>query len=122
MVPALRWGKVGKNMALRWDWNDKMGECVYEDGTTVNLYQGNGLMIAIHEHEDDTYNLAWFFVDEAHAKNMLGLTKGYDNCMADAGIKTIRLNTNYKSVPKIVSLFAKAKMNIMIELYTEEEK
>lgn len=110
-------------MALRWDWKDKLGECIYEDGTKVNLYEGNCLTIAVKEHEKGTYTLAWFFADEEHMKNMLGLTKGYEgNDMASFGIKRIRLNTNYKSVQKIVSCIAKAKWNIEIELYSEEEK
>ena len=108
-------------MALRWDWTDKMGECIYKDGTKVNLYQGNCLTIAVMEHENDTYNLCWFFADERHMRAILGLTKGDDNIMKDWGIKRLRLDTRYKSVPEIVSTFAKAKMEIEIELYTGEE-
>lgn len=108
-------------MALKWDWKDKMGEVIYENGTEADLYQGNALAIAIVEFVDETYTLAWFFSDEGHMKNMLGLTKGYDNCMKESGIKRIRLDTRYKSVPKIVSAFAKAKMEIEIELYVGEE-
>ena len=100
-------------MAIRWDWKDKMGEVIYKNGTEADLYQGNAMAIAIVEFADDTYNLAWFSADEG--------TKGYDNCMKESGIKKLRLNTRYKSVPKIVSAFAKAKMEIEIELYIEEE-
>lgn len=108
-------------MAIQWKWDDKMGECIYEDGTKVNLYQGNCLTIAIMEHENESYSLAWFFADEGHMKNMLGLAKGHDNIMEDWGIKKIRLDTRYKNVPKIVSAFARAKMEIEIELYIGEK-
>lgn len=46
-------------MSLNWKWDDKMGECFYEDGRKDNLYQGNAFVIAIHEFENDTYQLAW---------------------------------------------------------------
>lgn len=108
-------------MALTWDWKDKMGEVIDKNGTKANLYQGNALIIAIYEHQDNTYDLAWFFIDEAHMKNMLGLTKGYNNCMEKSGIKKLKLDTRYKSIPKIVSAFAKAKMKIEIKLYVGKE-
>lgn len=112
-------------MSLRWDWNDKMGEVEYDRITgsyKCNIYQGNALMIIIYEDEkDNTYTLLNFYVDEAHLKNCLGLTKGYnDNILENRGITKLRLNTKYKSVSKIISLLAKSKMPINIELYYEE--
>lgn len=121
-------------MSLNWMWNDKMGEAVmqllstdmprYE---TLNLYQGNALMIALHETRDqegrNLYSMQWFAADEQHLKNLLGLNRkqGFDNnTFGTWGIKKLKLNTRYKSVPKIVSLIAKAKMPITIELYYEE--
>lgn len=104
-------------MALNWQWNDKMGECTYENGHKTNLYKGNALTIAIHEHEDNTYTLAWFACDTDHLKNMLGITKGYDNVFKHFGIVELRLDTKYKETEKIIQLFAKAKMKIKIELY-----
>lgn len=104
-------------MAIQWKWDDKMGEVIYKNGATADLYQGNALTIAIYKYADDTYTLAWFFADEGHMKNMLGLSKGYDNAMKNLGIEKIRLDVRYKSVPKIISAFAKAKMEIEIELY-----
>ena len=112
-------------MALRWDWSDKMGECILDTGEKINLYQGNGLAIAIREYEDETYNLVWFWADKEHMKTMLGLRKavtGYDNCMKDWGIKKFRLNTQYKTTPDIVTALAKAKMTIEIELYSGKEE
>lgn len=113
-------------MSLNWQWSDKMGEVVYENGHTAALYQGNALMIAVNEFEDDTYSLAWFAADKEHLRNMIGLNakKGYDGCLDDDGklygIKTFRLNTRYKSVPQIVSDLAKAHVSVGIELYHEE--
>lgn len=109
-------------MAIQWKWDDKMGECIYKDGTKVNLYQGNCLTIAVNEHDNGTYSLSWFFADEYHMKNILGLAEDHINIMKDWGIKKIRFDTRYKSVPKIVSAFARAKMEIEIELYVGEKE
>ena len=55
---------------------------------------------------------------------MLGLNakNGYspENLLNLYHIKLLRLNTKYKSVPKIVAELAKAHTNIAIELYYEE--
>lgn len=104
-------------MSLNWNWSDKIGSCTYNYGLKCNLYRGNAFVIAIHEREDHTYDLAWFAADEAHLKNLLGLNKGYDNIMQDWGIVELELNTEYKETTKIVNLMAKAKMKITIKLY-----
>ena len=112
-------------MALRWDWDDKMGTATHsaQSGTyEVNIYQGNALMIALNEWEEDGtayHSLAGFAADENHFKNILGLSKDYDGCWDQMQITKIRLNTKYKSVPKIVQLLAKAKTQGQIELYPE---
>lgn len=108
-------------MSLNWEWKKKMGECHYANGAVANLYQGNALVIAVCEYEDDTYQLAWFACDENHMKNMLGLTKGYDNDFRYFGITKLRLNVSYPNTSKLVTLIAKAKMPINIELYEEVE-
>ena len=127
-------------MSLNWQWSDKMGEVIYEDNCynpehpyVTNIYQGNALMIWCNEWPNDpndptagnSYSMGNFCVDMEHFKNMLGLNakKGYgtDNYFNEYNIKLIRLNTRYKSVPKIVEAFAKAKTNITIELYYEEK-
>ena len=128
-------------MSLNWQWNDKMGEVIYTDDRytpghpyVTNIYQGNALMIWCNELATDparpltpdntSYSLGNFCVDIEHLRNMLGLNakKGYskDNLFNDYNIKLLRLNTKYKSVPKIVAEFAKAHTNITIELYYEE--
>lgn len=67
-------------MALRWDFKtDKLGW--YEDRQTkeleannqfVRLYDGNALMIACWENDNnDNYWMHSFFADEKHAKNCL---------------------------------------------------
>ena len=117
-------------MSLNWNWNDKMGEVIYEEyhpdhPYKTSIYQGNALMIWCNEFPDETYSLGNFAADLEHLKNMLGLNakKGYgsENLFNDYGIKTIRLNTRYKSVPKILDALAKAHTNITVELYYEEE-
>lgn len=120
-------------MSLNWNWNDKMGEVIYNDAIpnphncATNIYEGNALMIWVCENPmDNTYTLTNFAADMEHFRNMLGLhaNKGYSdtNLFNEwcEDIKVIRLNTKYKSVPKIVAEFARAKTNVTIELYYEE--
>ena len=126
-------------MSLNWEWTDKMGEVIYEDDCYTpghpyhtHIYEGNALMIWVNEWANDpndptagaSYSLGNFCADIDHLRNMLGLNakKGYatDNLFNGYNIKLLRLNTKYKSVPKIVAEFAKAHTNIAIELYYEE--
>lgn len=118
-------------MALNWQWNDKMGEVLYKDGSKQNLYEGNALMIALHEYEENGekyYSLTWFADDKTHLKNMLGLSRNYSNENRFAkkfGIVGFRFNTRYATIPAIVSDlirgYAKSKSPLTIELYYEEE-
>ena len=120
-------------MSLNWSWDDKMGEVIYNDDYftpghefTTDIYEGNALMIWVNHLPDDMYSLGNFCADMDHFRNMLGLnakkvysdTNLFDKWCND--IKVIRLNTKYKSVPKIVAEFAKAHTNVTIELYYEE--
>lgn len=111
-------------MALIWQWNDQMGTAKHVEGYTLNLYRGNAFVIALYEWEEEKgdkfYNLHWFAAGEDHMKNMLGLNKGYTNCFKDFGIEEIRLDVNYKETAKLVQMFAKAKLEIKIELYKGE--
>lgn len=126
-------------MSLNWEWTDKMGEVIYTDACydpehpyVTNIYQGNALMIWCNEWANDpndptagtSYSLGNFCADMEHFRNMLGLnaSKGYskENLFNSYHIKLLRLNTKYKSVPKIVAELAKAHTNIAIELYYEE--
>ena len=127
-------------MSLNWEWTDKMGEVIYTDDRydqehpyVTNIYQGNALMLWVNECANDpskpmtpdntSYSLGNFCADMEHLRNMLGLNakKGYstENLFNGYHIKLLRLNTRYKSVPKIVAEFAKAHTNIAIELYYE---
>lgn len=129
-------------MSLNWNWNDKMGEVIYEPSCytpghpfQTNIYQGNALMIWCNEWATDpacpltpdntSYSLSCFCANMEHFRNMLGLNakNGYSTeyLFNSYHIKTIRLNTRYKSVPKIVAELAKAHTNVNIELYYEEE-
>ena len=119
-------------MALNWNWEDKMGEVIFADDQyhpdhpyKTSIYQGNALMIWCNEFPNDTYSLSCFFADMEHLKNFLGLNakKGYgsENLLDDGRVKTIRLNTRYKSVPKILEALAKARTKVAIELYYEED-
>ena len=107
-------------MALQWQWTDKMGECVYQDGKKSNLYRGNAFVIAVNEWSQDgrdLYSVAWFAVDEQHFKNMLGLSKEFkENSFEDFGIKEMTLNTRYKETEKIVALLARAKAETTVHL------
>lgn len=125
-------------MSLNWSWTDKMGEVIHTDDMytpghpyVCNIYQGNALMIWVNEWANDpndptagtSYSLGNFCADIDHLRNMLGLNakKGYstENLFNGYHIKLLRLNTAYKSVPKIVAELAKAHTNIAIELYYE---
>ena len=119
---------------LLWDRSEKIGECEIvqkhngEDvHFTLNLYNGNALLIAEYEYNDTETGermcqLQWFFLDEYHMKNMLGLNKkdGYtSNTLSE--IKKLRLNkAKCKDIDKIVKAFAKAFDTLTIELYKEE--
>lgn len=107
-------------MSINWQWNDKMGTCTYTNGYKSNLYRGNAFVIAVNEWTDESgkelYSLAWFAADEQHMKNMLGLTKGYDECWSSFGICELELNVNYKETAKLVALLAKAKIEVAVKL------
>jgi hypothetical protein len=120
-------------MALIWKWEEKIGEIVTEQVIngevrcfTKKLYEGNAFLICINEwtekNGEDVYSLNWFFLDERHAKNCLGLTKGHENIFTDTVIKKLRINTNRsRNWKKIVDFFISAFDSIEIELYKEDE-
>lgn len=39
-------------MSLNWNWNDRMGKAINNDGSIVNIYQGNAYMIGVYEKGD----------------------------------------------------------------------
>lgn len=109
-------------MAINWQWTDKMGEVTDKRGYTSNLYRGNCFMIAVNEWKNkdgiEQYSLAWFFADERHAKNCLGLTKEYqENSVNDYHWAKFKLDTEYKETAKFIALLAKANAEVEIELY-----
>ena len=126
-------------MAIQWEWSDKCGsmtiEQKQEDGSWVpfelSLYQGNCLLVMLWENpEDDTYQFHGFYSDEAHAKNCLGLNKkgGYTRNILENDfqrVTKIRLNKakfdqyKAKNFKTLVSLFAQAFDNIVLEVVTE---
>ena len=128
-------------MALNWRWDSKIGELtvrqiikdesgnIESDNEFVKtLYEGNALLIMLNEWKDSTtgegmYSMYSFFGDEEHAKNCLGLKKGHTNIFTDGITKVtkIRLNkTKSRNWKKIVTLFAQAFDEIIIELYSED--
>ena len=63
-------------MALKWDWNKKIGELIIkqdENQFTISIYQGNALAIFIHEYKNnegkEVYSMYNFFCDKEHLKN-----------------------------------------------------
>lgn len=115
-------------MSINWNWNDKMGKVTDERGFVSNLYRGNCFMIAINEFTNNEgikqYSLAWFFADETHLKNCLGLTKEYkENSINDYHWKEFELNTEYAETWKFAKLIASQKLDkpITIKFYTEKK-
>lgn len=122
-------------MGLSWDWNGKCGEITLEqkrsDGTwkqfPITLYQGNAFLIMLSENdEDNTYQMFSFFTGKEHAKNCLGLSKGYTENIFQRDYQRftkLRLNKKKYSYTKdLVEMFVRAFDNITIEIYSEEEK
>ena len=125
-------------MALIWDWNSKVGEATFERMTgasenspfTIDLYQGNALLIGLYEFVKDgveRYNMDFFFVDEGHMKRCLGLQKNNDGTKynifdADRSRLTkIKIDpTRYDYTKQLVTALSKAFDNITIEFYREK--
>lgn len=122
-------------MALYWEWKDKCGEATFinREGKeyTVNLYKGNAFLIFINEYKEtdkdgevhNMYSLHSFFADEVHAKNCLGLTKGYTNMFNDNCDRLVKLRLNKDKYPytkKLIAMLVKAFDELTIELYREE--
>lgn len=107
-------------MALVWTWKDKCGELTstYE---TVNLYEGNALMIMIKEWANDDgteqYGIRSFFCDKEHAKNCLGLSKGHENIYEDyPWTKLILYRSKSRNWKTFMELAVKAFPEIEVHL------
>ena len=119
-------------MALRWDWKDKCGEAVVRQNGeeyTVNLYQGNALLIFLYEWEEDDkrmYSLWSFWADREHARALLGLsskTKTTNSYTAyESQVIKFRLDKSMKDFAYIISLITRAFENVTIEVYTKGEE
>lgn len=110
-------------MAIRWDFNEPGGTVTFENGDVYPWYEGNALMICNRENFDDEgirtgYSLNFFFANKEHAKNCLGLSKGYDSCFIDGwGIIELVINRKYVNQWKVlVDLMCKAFPDIKIIL------
>lgn len=107
-------------MALNWNWNNKIGKAIYNDGTELQLYKGNAYIIACHEWNQggqDLYNVCWFAVDKEHMKNMLGIGKIKDgNIFAHYGITDIILYNDYKHAAELTGLIIKSGWNVSVHV------
>ena len=110
-------------MALRWDFREQSGTLtMMQNGKQfdINFYEGNAMMIAIFEFEEDgksMYNLQWFFTDETHAKRCLGLAKGTENMFRDELITQMTIYRDHcRNWSKIANLFVKAFPHIQSTL------
>lgn len=121
-------------MALNWLWSERCGEATIKRTVgeetreyTLGLYQGNAFLIFLNEYEENgekMWNMYSFFLDETHAKRMLGLEKGYSENVFDSHDVMTKLRINkakHSKALKVINLFCKAFDNLEIELYTEEE-
>lgn len=117
-------------MALHWDWNKKVGEATFIDTYngdnreyTVNLYNGNAVLIFIHEFEEDgkpMWQMSHFWVDLDHMKTCLGLKVNGENILdREYGRLTkIRLDKrNCKYLSKIALALVQAFDKLTIEIY-----
>ena len=117
-------------MALRWDFNEKVGEAVvHQNGSeyTLNLYQGNAWLIFLHEYEEDgknMYSLWSFWADRNHAKSLLGIGGDIVSntyTAYESKIVKFRFNKSKKMAhfTDIIGLIAKGFDDVTIELYSE---
>lgn len=117
-------------MAVTWDWNKEIGTVDivnYGEVVRYHLYQGNCFLIMLYEFTGDDgkdkYTMHSFFADKEHAKNCLGITKGYDNMFNTEyeRIEKIRINKGkYRYTKDLVDMLIKAFDNISIEIVNED--
>ena len=113
-------------------WNDISGYVMVQENIPngrelrYNLYgedKCNCFLATVYEYEGDdghTYEqLQWFFTDERHGKIMLGLQKGNDGRKENYLVEVNRIVIFKKKCAnwkKIVTMFAEAFDNLMIEI------
>ncbi len=121
-------------MALHWNWNDKCGEAVIQQGEriiTLNLYEGNAFLIFLYESKkengEDVWQMFDFWADRQDMRNYLGLNKkdGYsENKFDEPGRKLIKIRINkakYRQTKNLVSALTMAFSDLTIELYSDSE-
>lgn len=107
-----------------YNWKDMSGTVTIEQNGhefVLNLYgegKCNCFLATVFETEKE-YQLQWFFMDEAHGKRMLGLTKCADGTKENL-LPEVRKITLYKKQcdnwQKIMTMFAKAYSDLTIEI------
>ena len=118
-------------------WSEKSGTCVIEQNGKefeLALYAygtSNCYLVAFYiwhdpDDEPDMINtqMQWFFMDESHAKIMLGLKKGGDG-KKENYMDEVRKITLYKNKctewKKIMTMFAEAFDKIEIQIRSDAE-
>lgn len=132
-------------MSVNWSWKHKMGEVTVvrkwpheekEIKFKLNLYSANCIAAVIRDYKEtdeqgkkhDMYQFWCFWNDFDHLKRCLGLIKNYDGVKSNLyngsdGVDTwvkLKLNTYYKDMIKVGTLFAQAGHTV--ELYYKEPK
>ena len=101
---------------LNWDFTKRIGYVDVERGSQKerwNIYQGNAFAIMCWEN-DTQYQLMTFWADEQHAKNCLGLTRGYSN-LYNYDKFEFYLDGNYDVCFKIAKLLKRAKVHFTLD-------
>ena len=118
-------------MALRWNWNAKVGEATFYNFYTkknykTSLYIGNAYLISLYRYTDENgekmYQMHRFFCDKGHAKRCLGLEKCNDGTKDNSYNNELLAVTLYrdmfepKHLAELVGMFASAKFDNDIKI------
>ena len=108
-------------MALQWQWDAQSGT-LQHDGKIYKFYEGNAFMIFLYEYKgketgEDMYDIPFSFLDKMHAKESLGLKKGYID-MFEGNVEKITIyKDNCQNWKDIVELFTKSQKDVVITIY-----
>lgn len=104
-------------MPLTWDWKKPCGyaNVILPSGDyeMLTLYKGNAFLLFMAECADE-YQLVGFWLSKDHAKNCLGLTKGYNRWSLN--ITSVTLFPTECDWLDIAKLLHKAYPNIEINI------
>ena len=116
-------------MAITCNYEKKAGEAIFlnketKELETVAIYPGNCMMVCIKEVTDEETGeihryLYDFLADVPHAKNVFGLTKGYNNLWDNDRTKLLKLTLNptvYQYTKELLPLLIKAFDRLTIEI------